>query len=116
MSYTTTDVIFKWSSKDNKGYYSSNYTMNINEPSKNIKYQYYYKNIDNEFLPIVAIDTPKPFIYQSTSEHSYITNIATIDIQYDKIIKYNNVDINNILTLQEIREYKLNKILNENTI
>lgn len=118
MSYTTTnvrntvtDVIFKWSSKDNKGYYSSNYTMNLNEPVDKIKYLYYYKNIDNIFLPIVRIDTPKP----SRIDYGYITNISIVDIKYNKIInhviKYNNVDINNILTMQEIREYKLNKIL-----
>lgn len=109
MSYTHTDVIFKWSSKDNKGYYSSSYMMNINDKSDKLKYQFYYKNIDNEFTPIIRIDTPTPSTIDNY--YSYITNISTIDLQYNKIIRYNNVDIDNILSLSEVRELKLNTIL-----
>lgn len=108
MSYTKTNVIFPWSIYNHiQHYYIHRYTLDTTDDVKKLKYQYYYKNIDNEFVPIVRIDEP----IQSPSNYSYITNIATIDIQYSKVIKYNNVDVKDIVTIQDIRELKLNNIL-----
>lgn len=101
MSYTTTDVIFKWSTQtlDNQ------WTISEYDLTNNI-FTYFYNNI-----PILQISEPY------TLNNQYVTRILLNKPgNTPNTYKSEQINISDILTLQEIREYKLNKILNENTI
>ncbi len=89
MSYTT--VLFKWSDPKLR---NNDYTM-TSEEYRNKAYKYFYKGVPIRFIN-------SPYIVANR----YLTSIGLINENFTTEI----VDINDILTISELRDNKLEEL------